>query len=642
VHPDDLKRVGGSVFKAIADPKEHYWEDEFSILNANGEYVYVYDKGYILRDENGKALRMIGATKNIDVRKRTEIALQESEIRYKTLIELSPEPIIVNCHDKIVYVNPAAVKMFGTSSAEEILNMSSIEFIVPEYVDLTLKGVINILRGNTDPELTEVQLYKLDGTIIDVEAQGIAIEFNKEPAIQISMRDITKRKRNEIEKYNADEKIRTLSTAIEQIHVSVIVTDLEGTIVYVNPRFTEMTGYSFDEAVGENPKILKTGFTSATEYETMWKNLIRGKNWKGIFQNKKKNGELFWESAIITPIKNDLGEITNFIALKEDITAKLQLEFDIKENNKKLEDYKYALDESAIIAITDKEGEILSVNDNFCSLSKFSREELVGKTHQIINSNYHPISFFKDLWDTILSGKVWKGEIRNKNKDNDYYWEYTTIIPFLDNDGLPFQFLAIRFDITNRKIAEDTILNILEEKNTILESIGDAFFAVNNDWVITYWNKQSEVLLEKTKDEVLGRNLWEVFSNTISTEALKNYHKALENKQVIHFEDYYAPLKKWYEVSVYPSEKGLAVYFKDISERIQYTTAIEAQNKKLHEIAWTQSHIARAPLSRMMGIVDLLKDTEMSTEEFKEWVKHFVYSGNELDTIIKEITKKSE
>lgn len=514
VHPNDLERVRESVFKAIANPKEHYWEAEFSILNTNGEYVYVYDKGYILRDEKGKAMRMIGSTKNVDKRKRTEIALKESELRYKTLIELSPEPIIVNCHDKIVYVNPSAVKMFGGNSAEEILNMSSVEFIVPEFRELTLVGVINILRGKTDPELTEVQLYKLDGTIIDVEAQGIAIEYFKEPAIQISMRDITKRKQAEIEKNIADEKIRRLSTAIEQVPVSVVITELDGNINYVNPKFTEMTGYTSEEVIGKNPKFLQSGYTTSDEYKNMWEKLINGDKWNGIFNNKKKNGELFWESALITPIKNESGEIINFMALKEDITA--------------------------------------------------------------------------------------------------------------------------------RKLAEESVLSILEEKNTILESIGDAFFAVNNNWVITYWNKHSEVLLEKTKDEVLGCILWDVFSNTISTEAFKNYHKAFENKQVIHFEDYYAPLKKWYEVSVYPSEKGLAVYFKDISERIQYTTAIELQNKKLHEIAWMQSHIARAPLSRMMGIVDVLKDSELSSDEFKEWVQKFITSSNELDDIIKEITKKSE
>ncbi|MBP9855508.1 MAG: PAS domain S-box protein [Candidatus Omnitrophica bacterium] len=145
------------------------------------------------------------------------------------------------------------------------------------------------------------------------------------------------------------------------------------------------------------------------------------------------------------------------------ISKHREIEEVLEKSFKELADIKFALDESAIVAITDKTGKITFVNEKFCKISKYSPEELIGQDHRIINSGYHPKEFIRDLWRTIAQGKVWRGEIKNRAKGGSYYWVDTTIVPFLNAAGKPHQYVAIRYEITERKQLEEE-LKILPQK----------------------------------------------------------------------------------------------------------------------------------------------------------------------------------
>jgi len=243
----------------------------------------------------------------------------------------------------------------------------------------------------------------------------------------------------------------------------VAITDQKGIIKYVNGNFCIISKFRREELLGQDHRIINSGYHSKEFIRNLWTTIANGNIWRGEIKNKAKDGTHYWVDTTIVPFLNDEGKPYQYLAIRSDITSRKEVEEDLKRSLKEVTDYKYALDESSIVAITDQKGIIRYANHNFCKISKFSYEELIGQDHRIINSGHHPNTFIRTLWQTIANGKIWRGELKNKAKDGSHYWVDTTIVPFLNDMGKPYQYVAIRADITQRKKAEEEIRYLNEE-----------------------------------------------------------------------------------------------------------------------------------------------------------------------------------
>lgn len=256
---------------------------------------------------------------------------------------------------------------------------------------------------------------------------------------------------------------------------AIITLDTEGRITSWNKGAEQIKGYTTDEIIGKHFSIF---YTEEEKKKREPERNLQMAKMLGRFEDEswrvRKDGSVFWANVTFTALKDSEGILVGYGKVTRDLTKRKNFEEEIKRLNTELKkelqesqsetlDYKHALDEAAIVAITDQKGIIKHVNKNFCKISKYSKEELLGQDHRIINSGYHPKEFIRNLWVTIANGKIWRGELKNKAKDGTYYWVDTTIVPFLNEQGKPYQYLAIRSDITQRKLAEEELYKINEE-----------------------------------------------------------------------------------------------------------------------------------------------------------------------------------
>ncbi len=272
-------------------------------------------------------------------------------------------------------------------------------------------------------------------------------------------------------------ELALLSLVASQTDNGVVITDAQGLVIWANAGFTRLSGYTFADLAGRKPgAILQGADTDPATITAVHKALTAGDSITTELVNYHKDGHPYWISMAITPIYDAQGQLECVIAVDNDITARKDLETWLRASLKDLADMRFALDQAAIVAITDPAGVIIEVNDLFCRISGYTQAELIGQTHRLLNSGYHDAAFWRELWETIRQGKVWRGEIRNRTKHGQFYWVAATIVPFLDPTGKPISYIAVRFDISERKRAALS----LHERTVRLQIHADITASVGN------------------------------------------------------------------------------------------------------------------------------------------------------------------
>ncbi len=388
--------------------------------------------------------------------------------------------------------------------------------------------------------------------------------------------------------------------------------------------------------------------------ETIGKSAETLEDWYCQYRSKLPNGKIIWHEGYGKPQKLKDGSIL-WDSLIIDITAQKQNQLELEKSVKTIEDYKFALDQSAIVAITNKKGEILSVNDNFCTISKFDRSELIGKTHKLINSGFHEREFFVHLWKTIARGNVWRGEIKNKAKDGSYYWVDTTIVPFLDKKNKPFQYLAIRFDVTSRKLADEEIQRSNERFQKVAEATHDAIW----DWDIandTLYRGSGfkELFGYDVKTKIESSNFWkDKFHPDDLPDIIQSLEAAIKDPTISNWSHEYRILQKNETIVsvvdrgvIIRNEKGTAIRMvgaiTNITHRKEYEESLmqlnfslterakelAVSNAELEQFAFVASHDLQEPLRMVTSFLTQLekKYADSLDDKAKQYI-HFAVDG---------------
>ncbi|MDP2089341.1 MAG: PAS domain S-box protein [Flavobacteriaceae bacterium] len=379
------------------------------------------------------------------------------------LIENSNDFIYtINADGFITYANNKLLDTLGVS-VQEILNTHYIDFVHQDYKDYVLNFYNNQLKHKKENTYLEFILVNKKGEELWIGQEVKTIFTNALfSCYYVIGRDINKAK---VKQLKYVKLVQTLSSLFKNIDAGILLIDENGKIVYANQRYLNI--FDIHTPLNQYLGVTANELTqeSSVHFENPSHNLSRVftlLNERKLVRKEEvkfKNGNIYERDYI--PIF-ETGVYKGHFWMYYNVTTEKQL-------TAELNNYKYALDQSSIVVIADKDGIITNVNDKFCDISKYTKEELVVNKMSLINSSYHSDEFFENLWDTIKSGKVLRTEIRNKTKKGDYYWVDSTVIPFVDENNIPFQYVAIQSDITSKKEFEDQLVHAKQDAENSLK-----------------------------------------------------------------------------------------------------------------------------------------------------------------------------
>lgn len=506
IHPDYAEALIASIQKSAKYLTP--WKHEYCVKYKDGEVRHLYGNAKPQKLEDGSVL-WHGYITDITEKKIAENTLYESEEKYRSLVENSPDGVVIYIEDKIAFINEEGVRMLGAKNKDEIIGKPVLQFIHPDSLEDVVQRMKEIVTDNYISKSVEEKFIRLDGTAFDAEVKGIPTHYEHKKGVQIIVHDITERKQSTL-KLN---KINRVYALISQINNLIIVNhnqeELFQEICNIAVNFGKFR-MSWIGLLKDNHKIITAAYAGYEEGYFKEGNIStildvpRGRGPTGIaFREgrtvicndiandpmmklwRKDALERGYYSVISIPIVvrnkiigafNLYSEEKNFFSSEEEISLlekiilnlsfaleKIQIEEDRKKTEEKIRQLSQAVEQSPVtIVITNTKGEIEYANPKFFETTGYSIDDILGENPRFLKSGYTSLGQYKDLWQTIESGQEWHGEFHNKKKDGTLFWESATISPILNTDGKTTHFIALKEDITNRKNVEKELIKSKE------------------------------------------------------------------------------------------------------------------------------------------------------------------------------------
>ncbi len=528
----------------------------------------------------GEAIIQIKNSKEIENNKKIieadYIKIKKSEEQYNNIIETSHDLIsVIDGTGVFEFVNNTWLTIMGYE-LNEVVGTNIFNYIHPDSQVHCMSFFKDLHSQQQKKLFVEYSLINKEGNKIDVSGNLICLHENEKIlTINSFLSDIT-----EINKIKNDQALINLALNKSEVKNERILNSLNETIWGVS-----LPNYKLEYISESAVQLYELPLENWKNNINLWAEVIHPDDQKRVNEESAKlfeQGETNLEYRILTPdkkvkwiysntkiLKDDQGVPNLMTGISGDISVRKQIESDLK-------DYKIAIDESSIVSIADRKGIITYVNQKFCSASKYSKEELIGNNHNKLNSQFHPKEYFVNMWNTILSGEIWRGEIKNKAKDGSFYWVQTTIIPFL-KDGKPYQYVSIRHEITeNVKIK----LEIKKQKNfyeTILNNIPGnvAVFDRHGNYVFINPHTVKDPVL---RDWLIGKNNYDYckyrgISMDFADERNKQFELLHENGRSItsiekkmEADGTYSYMNSLLNIIEFNNEKLIIAYALDITE----------------------------------------------------------------------------
>jgi len=468
--------------------------------------------------------------------------------------------------------------------AEYNLSTLTDSIIMLRYVEMqgSLESVVSIVKMRGSQHCKKLRQYQITSEGIVVgdplsNYEGVMTGVSKKIR---ELQEESERLKNIIqEKERTEAELRKLAMAMEQSPTSIVVTDVHGTIEYVNPSFCRITGYSKEEAIGQTPKILKSGAQEPSFYEQLWNTITSGNVWRGDFQNKKKNGELFWEQASISPVKNKTGEISHYVAVKEDVTQRRISEEKLKKSEEQFRGIFESLQN--LYYRTDITGVIELVSPSITQLAGYTQDELVGRN--VLEVYYDPEernAFFNKLKE---QGNVQGFEIQLLRKNGEIAYTSVNAHLIFDDDKNPVGVEGTINDITTRKKMEEQIAESEYHFKSIFANVQTGIILIDaKTHIITDVNPAAAAMINASKEDIIGNLCHKFICPAEQGHCPKeNNDKPIENSErcILRSDNAEIPvLKTVVDVSMYGKPYYLET-FVDISKQKQ----AEAELKKAKE-----------------------------------------------------------